>query len=206
MESEKTPREGLDEAKRSIILTLLKNGSSRRTAALFVGCSPSTITRTANRDPKFTEQILQAEQNAEIEALRCIRTAAKNERYWRAAAWLLERKNPADFALRPPTLFTIEQVRQLFISVTDLLAEELPEKNRERAIQKLHGMMALCEEAKAERLRCKLPLPPPVQSSEQPNDSRADFPFATDPDDEVEDSSGWEEEPSEGQLADPPQV
>jgi hypothetical protein len=47
----------LDEQKRWKIITMIANGSSRRTAAYYVGCSPATITRTADRDPEFAAQI-----------------------------------------------------------------------------------------------------------------------------------------------------
>jgi len=35
----------LDESKRRVIIALVTNGSSRRVAARYVGCAPSTITR-----------------------------------------------------------------------------------------------------------------------------------------------------------------
>ena len=41
----------LDPTKRQRIAALLAVGCSRRVAARYVGCSPSTITRTAARDP-----------------------------------------------------------------------------------------------------------------------------------------------------------
>ena len=89
----------LDEHKRWKIIALLANGSSRRMAARYVGCAASTITRTAARDPSFAEQVAQAEARTEMDALRAIRIAAQNKRHWRAAAWLLERRNPR--RLRP---------------------------------------------------------------------------------------------------------
>jgi len=52
-QSSKHPRRDvLDAAKRQKILALVANGSSRRTAARYVGCEPSTIGRTAMRDPE----------------------------------------------------------------------------------------------------------------------------------------------------------
>ena len=167
MESDNSPRIALDQSRREIVLALLGNGCSRRTAARYIGCATATITRTANRDPQFGEQIARAEQNAEIDALRCIRSAAKNERYWRAAAWLLERKNPTDFTLRPPTMFTIDQVADLFAKVTDVLAEDLPEENRQRALQKLERLMVQCRAANSERSRCQVTQCPPLAPANQ---------------------------------------
>jgi hypothetical protein len=98
----------LDEVKRRKLLAILSNGSSRRVAAHVVGCSPSTITRTAKRDREFAAALVAAEMNVEIEALQHIRQAAKEGRYWRSSAWLLERRNPVDFGRRTPNTVSEE--------------------------------------------------------------------------------------------------
>jgi hypothetical protein len=67
----------LDPEKRWKVIALLTNGCSRRSAAKFVGCAPSTITRIALREPDFADQIAVAEQSAEIDAIRAVRAAAK---------------------------------------------------------------------------------------------------------------------------------
>jgi len=133
----------LTDEKRRKIITLLANGSSRRVAAQYVGCAPSTITRTAARDPAFAEQLATAEKSAEIDALRYIRIAARKDRYWRAAAWILERKNPEDFARRPPTLFTGEEVFHMISQIVEILHDDLPEANCQRAIEKLEELIEL---------------------------------------------------------------
>ena len=66
-------RRPLSEEKKRKILAMLMNGSSRRKAALCVGCSPSTIARYVQRDPDFLEQVINTEQFVEINALRNIR-------------------------------------------------------------------------------------------------------------------------------------
>ena len=131
----------LDEKKRAKIVALLSLGCSRRSAARYVGCSPSTIGRTVARDPEFADQLAQAEQNADIDALRMIRRAAGNERYWRAAAWLLERRIPEEFALRHTGLYTGQQIAQIFQRVTITLRDELPEEKCRLAMQKLDAIM-----------------------------------------------------------------
>ena len=124
----------LDETKRRTIIALLANGSSRRMAAGYVGCAPSTITRTAARDPEFAAQLARAEGNAETEALSLIRKAAHKECYWRAAAWLLERKNPADFAARKPDVMTPEQLRRVLASLATLILQDLSEEKLEQVL------------------------------------------------------------------------
>ena len=127
----------LDDAKRKIIIAMLANGSSRRVAARYVGCAPSTVTRTAMRDPEFAAELARAEQNAEIEALHLLRNAAKKDRYWRAAAWLLERRNPDDFAPRKPNVLTDGQVRQMLATMTAIALHDLPEEKYEEIMRRL---------------------------------------------------------------------
>ena len=49
--------EVLDDAKRMAIVTMLAAGCSRRMAARYVECDPTTITRTAARDPVFAARL-----------------------------------------------------------------------------------------------------------------------------------------------------
>jgi hypothetical protein len=132
-----SPRNVLDDAKRRMIIALVTQGSSRRVAARYVACAASTITRTAQRDPEFAAQLARAEQMAEINLLRAVHDAAKEPKHWRAAAWLLERRNPEDFAARPPHLATSLQVSDLVGQVVELLHDDLPQENYHRAMRKL---------------------------------------------------------------------
>lgn len=136
------PRAVLDETKRNQILSLVAHGASRRVAARIVGCAPSTITRTGDRDPEFGTQLAHAAAGAEVEAIRCIRTALKEPKYWRAAAWLLERKNPRDFGLRPLATFTGQQLAELLLDINRVLWEDLPEEYCQRALKKLQAVQA----------------------------------------------------------------
>jgi hypothetical protein len=126
------PREVLDGVKRAKILALLTMGCSRRMAARQVGCAPSTITRTADRDEEFREQIAEAESQADVRALRLISRTAEQERYWRVAAWVLERRNPEEYGRRAPFTFTGTQVTDLLLrGLRDVVAavpeEKLPD-------------------------------------------------------------------------------
>jgi len=131
----------LNYAKRQKIIALISNVSSRRMAARYVGCAPSTIIRAALRDPAFARQLAAAEQSAEIDALRALRAVARKNRYWRAAAWLLERKNPNDFAHRPPDSLSGDEVLHLITQIIEVLSDEVPEANCERVIEKLEKII-----------------------------------------------------------------
>jgi len=98
--TETAPKPGrpeiLDEIAKIKVLGLLELGHSRRAAARLLGCAANTITRAAARDPEFFAKLADAESQADSEALKLIRQTARQERYWRAAAWVLERRNPED--------------------------------------------------------------------------------------------------------------
>ena len=131
----------LDEPKRRLIVALVANGSSRRVGASFVGCAPSTITRTAARDPDFAQQMAHAEQTAEISLLRSVQKASRMSKHWRAAAWLLERRNPEDFAVRHPNIVTEQQMADAINQIAEGINQDLPEENYRRTIQRLDAIM-----------------------------------------------------------------
>ena len=139
------PRCVLDAGKRAKIVALVANGSSRRVAARFVGCSPSTITRTAQRDAEFGEALSRAEEHVEVEALQAIRAAAKKERYWRAAAWLLEHRNPRDYPSRAPGIFRVPEVVAMFVQVFTWVLPTAPDALRGLAMDKLKTLLVNVE-------------------------------------------------------------
>jgi hypothetical protein len=138
----------LDPVKRREILAILSVGCSRATAADYVGCSVSTIQKTAERDPAFAEELRRAESRAEIALLQAIQRAAKKEQYWRAAAWALERTKPELFAPRRPHAITQRQLEKFLQALVDLLVDSLPERSRKQFLKRL------------ERLLVSLGLPP----------------------------------------------
>jgi len=131
-------RRGLDEFRKREILAILSVGCSRRTAARYVGCSPSTIRRTAERDPEFAEALRKAETKAQILFMKNIAAAARKEQYWRAAAWALERLNPEDYGPRSPQAVTLEQIRALISEFARIIVEEVPiASHRKRILKRL---------------------------------------------------------------------
>jgi hypothetical protein len=174
----------LDETKRRKIVALLANGSSRRVAARVVGCSHSTITRTAERDPDFAAELAAAEHSAEIESLRNIRRAGRENRYWRAAAWLVERKNPRDFARRNPPTINDDEIAQMLLRVLDPWIDTLPDATLDHLLDHLHGIVDLLQEQPETRRLLKLPDPPmPKIDASTPSTDRGFAPRTEFPDD-----------------------
>ena len=159
-----TPGTGLDAKKRNIVLAILANGNSRRFAARYVGCAASTIARAAARDPDFQAQIVRAEQSAQVDLLRRIRLASRAPRYWRAAAWTLERLNADDFGPRPHNTLSVQQVSDLFIQVFDYILDEPTDDQIERALKKLDELV----NALFDPPLCPLPAAAAPQPSDQP--------------------------------------
>ena len=132
----------LDEIKRREVLAILAMGSSRQAAAKYVGCAAGTIRVAAQRDPSFAEQLQHAEQQAELNYLSNIRDAAKKPQYWRAAAWVLERRKPGDFASRKAGVMTVEQARQVLEHFAQIVVEEVPAaRQRQRILARLDDLL-----------------------------------------------------------------
>jgi hypothetical protein len=122
------------------ILALLKLGCSQNMAADFVGCSPSTIRREAERNPEFAAKLDNAQSKAELGWLQNIRKAAQKEQYWRAAAWALERIFPERYAPRGPDVLTLEQIGQMTAKFSQIIIEEIPERYRTKILNRLDAL------------------------------------------------------------------
>lgn len=136
-------RPALDEIKKREILAMLSVGCSRRMAARYVGCSPSTIPNTALRDPEFAKRLGHATLAAQVGYLKNIQKAAKKEQYWRAAAWALERLNPDEFAARRPDTVTIVRIKEMMVTLAQLVIEDLPNPaHRKNIVAGVSAMLA----------------------------------------------------------------
>jgi hypothetical protein len=130
----------LDGYKRREILAILSVGGTREVAARYVGCTVRTIVNAAARDADFAERLRQNEGSAEIFYLENIRKAAQQEKYWRAAAWALERLQPERYARRSPDAVTIDQIRRLMAQLAEIIVEEVPAKYRKNVLKRLNAV------------------------------------------------------------------
>ena len=110
----------LDEIKRREVCALVSAGCSYAGAGRYVNCSAKTIRREAERNVAFGEQLRRSRLAAQLEPLRALRNKATT--HWRAAAWLLERVDPEQFARYDSKLLTPEEVSDLLDNISQTLA------------------------------------------------------------------------------------
>ena len=106
----------LDESKCREICALITVGCSIQAAARYVGCSRNTIRREAARNEEFADLLRYAEIEARIRPVRTMQEASGT--HWRAAAWLLERTQPEEYARAAANLVKIETVQDFVARAT----------------------------------------------------------------------------------------
>ena len=131
----------LDDAKKREIIAILSVGCSRRTAARYVNCDVKTIKNTADRDADFAAQLCRAENQQEFTYLKQLQQAAKKDKYWRAAAWVLERKYPEDYGRRGPDAITVDQIKDLLAQFAEIITDEVPSpEHRQNILKRLQAL------------------------------------------------------------------
>ncbi len=127
----------LDGTKKAQILAIVALGGTRAMAARFVGCTARTIRNEAQRDPEFAAALAKAADAPELSYLQSIRKAAQETRYWRAAAWALERTRPQRYGPRRPDTITFAQMRRFINELVAIVTDEVPARYRKRILQRL---------------------------------------------------------------------
>jgi hypothetical protein len=140
MTCELVPIELTDEQKAQVY-GILSVGCDRQTAANFVGCSLADIRRAMQRDPQFAVGVCRAEAGAELNHMRTIQQAAKDEKHWRASVWWLERRSPERFGPRGPRVVTARQLKAFIDVLADTLREEIrTTDDQQRVIARLKSL------------------------------------------------------------------
>jgi hypothetical protein len=138
----------LDDTKRREICALISAGCGIEGAAKYIGCAASTIRRHAARSPQFGEELRRAHLSAELAPLQLMRESAR--KYWRAAAWLLERTNPQRFAKQNVRFLKPEQINQFIEMMRDIVREEIPNKAVRLRVARRLGEIGKWAEREAE--------------------------------------------------------
>ena len=136
----------LDESKCREICALVTVGCSIQAAARYVGCSRNTIRREAARNEEFADLLRYAEIEARIRPVRTMQEASGT--HWRAAAWLLERTQPEEYARAAANLIKIETVQDFVARALEVIAAELSDSPENQAVARrlTHAIDSSCGE------------------------------------------------------------
>jgi hypothetical protein len=107
-------------------------GCTRRTAAHLVGCAESTVRSTLVRDEAFAKKVKAAERQREIVPLRNVHVAG--QKYWRAAAWFLERLNPEVYGRRKPREITPAELAEVIDRFAEVVTARISSPEDRRAV------------------------------------------------------------------------
>jgi hypothetical protein len=134
----------LDDVKRREIVALITAGFSIDRAARYVGCAASTIRRESIRNQQFQSDMRRASLSAELSPLQAVREAGR--KYWRAAAWLLERMDPQRFGKQDVRCFKPEQLEATVDVFSRIIASEVSSpQERLRIVQKVEVLLKRAE-------------------------------------------------------------
>jgi hypothetical protein len=145
------------------IYGILSVGCDRETAANFIGRSLTDIVRAMRQDADFSASVRRTEAAAELNHMRTVQNAAKDEKNWRAAVWWLERRSPERFGSRGAGTVTTRHLRAFLSLIGDCLNSDIHDANdRERVLARLQEFQSMVDD-----LADEMPLPTPA-SDEMP--------------------------------------
>ncbi|BBO36247.1 hypothetical protein [Lacipirellula parvula] len=108
---------------------LVRESSTLVEAAEAIGVSLRTVQRERKYDEDFDHELLLA-LSAPPDPLKLMQAAART--HWRAAAWLLERTRPEQYARRPTNMAHAGQVNHAVNAVMEAVLQLLPPAEQER--------------------------------------------------------------------------
>lgn len=114
--------------RRAKLCELLAESHTIEEASEAVGVSIRTVQRERKRDEDFDHEVLLALQKTP-DPLKLMEQAART--HWRAAAWLLERRNPEEYARKPVNATSAKKVATALRFVQETALEAVPEEFRE---------------------------------------------------------------------------
>jgi transposase len=120
--------------RRKRILEALRQGNTRKAAVAQAGISYETFCQWLHQYPEFSDQVKNAEAEAELASVRVIREAAVTT--WQAAAWWLERRRPEEWSNSHVIRVKLEREVE---SLLDFLQKNLDTPTYERILDLLRS-------------------------------------------------------------------
>lgn len=120
--------------RRKRILEALRQGNTRKVAVALAAINYDTFCEWLRQYPEFSEQIKNAEAEAELASVKIIRKAAITT--WQAAAWWLERRRPEEWATSHVVRVRLEREVEALL---DFLQNHLDAPTYERILDLLRS-------------------------------------------------------------------
>jgi hypothetical protein len=126
-------------ARRTKLCELIAESHTIEEASEAIGVSIRTVQRERKRDEDFDHEVLLALQKTP-DPLKLMEQAART--HWRAAAWLLERQNPEEYARKPVNTTSPKKVATALRFVQEAALEAVPEEFHEALYKHVQAAMA----------------------------------------------------------------
>lgn len=123
-------------ARREKFCELLAESHTLEEASEAVGVSIRTVQRERKRDEDFDHEVLLALQKTP-DPLKLMEQAART--HWRAAAWLLERQNPEEYARKPVNTTSPKKVAAALRFVQEAALAAMPAEFHETLYQHIQA-------------------------------------------------------------------
>lgn len=137
----------LSAEQRGQIYGILSVGCDRETAANFIGCSLAEIVRAMRSDAEFNASVRRTEAAAELNHMRTVQNAAKDEKNWRAAVWWLERRSPERFGSRGAGTVTARHLKAFLTLIGECLNSDIHDAtDRERVMLRLKEFQSMADD------------------------------------------------------------
>jgi hypothetical protein len=122
--------------RRAKLCALLAESHTLEEASEAVGVSIRTVQRERKRDEDFDHEVLLALQKTP-DPLKLMEQAART--HWRAAAWLLERQNPEEYARKPVNTTSPKRVATALRFVQEAALQSVPAEFHEALYQRVQA-------------------------------------------------------------------
>ena len=126
-------------ARRTKLCELIAESHTIEEASEAIGVSIRTVQRERKRDEDFDHEVLLALQKTP-DPLKLMEQAART--HWRAAAWLLERQNPEEYARKPVNTTSAKKVATALRFVQEAALEAVPAEFHEALYQHVQAALA----------------------------------------------------------------
>jgi hypothetical protein len=123
---------------RQEVIHHVHHGATVEEAARIVGVSLRTVQRAAKGDDDFHHDLHLALHHSQIDPQKLVERAART--HWRAAAWLLERTRPHEFAKRPPNSCSPETLQDMNDWLIETALEATPPEHRTAVYRRMRSV------------------------------------------------------------------